>query len=129
MPMGVSRAVQKWNWCGVEGLSSVATTWPSGGMSWGMSQCGGPGAKSVVGRSGAEKALDRVHAIEQPLRTIPDRTEGGALGKQASRDQVGAFGRAIFGRDLHPHQSVEEIPTLPGPQAKRPFEHRCDASR
>ena len=30
MPIGVSVAVQKWNWCGVAGLSSVATTRPIG---------------------------------------------------------------------------------------------------
>src|SRR5688572_29447751 len=71
--MGDSRAVQKWNWWGVEGLSSVATTRPTGG-----------GFRGTIGCSPAAEGNAVAHFAQLAFapRRIPSELGG---------DQIGAF--------------------------------------
>src|ERR1051325_1277764 len=64
MPMLVSVAVQKWNWCGVAGFSSVATTRPIGCGSGRLIMCrcaavGMPGGTASPGAPGLSGILPR----------------------------------------------------------------------
>src|SRR6476661_5408182 len=136
IPIGVSRAVQKWNWCGVEGLSSVATTRPSGG-GWDMSQCGGPGCNSVgaaaapsgeAAVSDTQIALDGVNAIEQAVPPVVGGADGGPLREDSAGDGVGQVRRPNLRSHLDPYQAVEDVLPFPGPQPKGPLADRREAA-
>src|SRR3954467_8751395 len=96
IPIGDSRAVQKWNWWGVEGLSSVATTRPTGGVSEGMDGFYKGEGEAVSGEQSLRRSrlrfealFDGVHAVEEAITALVRSTDRTPLGQDPAGDPVG----------------------------------------
>src|SRR2546422_8264017 len=129
IPMVVSFAVQKWNWCGVAGFSSVATTRPTGIgrlLSIMTPSSGGgtrpPGAGPLA--AAPQVGLHVVYRIQQAVPARVGRGDRGALAQQPAGQRRGLRDARGVGARLDTEQPVEQVVALPGPQPQIPGGHR-----
>src|ERR1043166_9984830 len=102
MPMGDCCSVQKKTWCGVLGLSSVATTRP------------------ITSDTGSfQELFHRVHSIEQPVPAGVG-ADGCALRHHPARKLIRQRERLGSRRSLEANQTIKEGFAGPAPKPERP---------